>query len=48
MIAGALLENAKKAEKEGRKSKLRVLVCGALRASLPSWSSRDEKEEKLM
>ncbi|EGU12512.1 putative Ran GTPase activator [Rhodotorula toruloides ATCC 204091] len=27
MIAGALLENAKKAEKEGRKSKLRVLVC---------------------
>ncbi|BGP29835.1 Ran GAP Rna1 [Rhodotorula toruloides] len=28
MIAGALLENAKKAEKEGRKSKLRVLVCG--------------------
>ncbi|GAA5845864.1 hypothetical protein JCM11251_002929 [Rhodosporidiobolus azoricus] len=28
MIAGALLENAKKAEKEGRKSSLRVLVCG--------------------
>lgn len=28
MIAGALLENAKKAEREGRKSRLRVLVCG--------------------
>ncbi|GAA5865822.1 hypothetical protein JCM8547_005724 [Rhodosporidiobolus lusitaniae] len=28
MIASALLENAKKAEKEGRKSSLRVLVCG--------------------
>ncbi|GAA5919653.1 hypothetical protein JCM1841_005209 [Sporobolomyces salmonicolor] len=28
MIAGALLDNAKKAEKEGRKSSLRVLVCG--------------------
>ncbi|GAA5843864.1 hypothetical protein JCM9279_000171 [Rhodotorula babjevae] len=28
MIAGALLENAKKAEREGRKSALRVLVCG--------------------
>lgn len=28
MIAGALLANAKKAEKEGRKSSLRVLVCG--------------------
>ncbi|GJN88790.1 hypothetical protein Rhopal_001759-T1 [Rhodotorula paludigena] len=28
MIAGALLENAKKAEREGRKSNLRVLVCG--------------------
>lgn len=33
MIAGALLENAKKAEKDGRKSKLRVLVCGASRLS---------------
>ena len=28
MIAGALLENAKKAEREGKKSSLRVLVCG--------------------
>ena len=28
MIAGALLENARKAEREGRKSRLRVLVCG--------------------
>lgn len=28
MIAGALLENAKKAEREGRQSRLRVLVCG--------------------
>ncbi|GAA5992405.1 hypothetical protein JCM11641_002736 [Rhodosporidiobolus odoratus] len=28
MIAGALLDNAKKAEKDGRKSSLRVLVCG--------------------
>ena len=33
MIAGALLENAKKAEREGRKSRLRVLVCGE---SVPS------------
>lgn len=32
MIAGALLENAKKAEREGRKSRLRVLVCGEWRA----------------
>ncbi|GAA6024238.1 hypothetical protein JCM11491_002516 [Sporobolomyces phaffii] len=28
MIAGALLENAKKAEKENRQSSLKVLVCG--------------------
>lgn len=28
MIAGALLDNAKKAEKEGKKSSLKVLVCG--------------------
>ncbi|GAA5829592.1 hypothetical protein JCM5353_006801 [Sporobolomyces roseus] len=28
MIAGALLDNAKKAEREGKKSSLRVLVCG--------------------
>lgn len=38
MIAGALLENAKKAEREGRKSALRVLVCGA--SPCPSSSSR--------
>ncbi|GAA5839783.1 hypothetical protein JCM3766R1_004613 [Sporobolomyces carnicolor] len=28
MIAGALLENAQKAERDGKKSSLRVLVCG--------------------
>lgn len=35
MIAGALLGNAQKAEKEGRKSSLRVLVCGTSNRFLP-------------
>ncbi|BGP22592.1 ran GTPase-activating protein 1 [Rhodotorula toruloides] len=42
MIAGALLENAKNAGKEGRKSKLRILVCGRNRlenGSAPSFAA---------